>query len=124
METVTRKLTQRQKNGWYALAGLVGVFALFVGYILFTTDSSTGRDDPEVQEHAAIRACEDMVRDQLKAPATADFNGSVATGVGPWEVTGSVDAENSFGAMIRTDWTCTVRLDSDDMFRGRAVLAR
>jgi hypothetical protein len=31
-------------------------------------------------------------------------------------VTGAVDAQNSFGAMIRSNFTCSVRLDGDTWY--------
>jgi len=52
----------------------------------------------------------------LKAPSTAKFQDVLDFGVAPkkdhngnaikdvWEVSGYVDAQNSFGAMIRTKW--------------------
>jgi hypothetical protein len=57
--------------------------------------------------------CEDFVKEKLKAPSTADFGGQSVSGngSGPWKVTGWVDAQNSFGAKIRTGWTCDIRLD-------------
>lgn len=70
---------------------------------------------------AAQSACEEWVKDQLKAPSTAVVGGVERSGSGPWTVIGWVDAQNSFGAMIRTRWTCSVRLEGD-MFRGRATL--
>lgn len=103
--------------------GCGGLIAAFI--LLFVLTSCLGggddEDDPEVQRYAAISACEDWVKDKLKAPATAKFSNSRASGTGPWTVTGDVDAQNSFGAMIRTSWTCSIRLDGD-MFRGNAQL--
>lgn len=104
--------------------GCLGVLALFLAFVVWayaTDDGSSDGDSPELQQIGAENACEDWVRDQLKAPATAKFSGTTSTGSGPWTVTGSVDAENSFGANLRNTWTCEVRLDGDT-FRGRAVL--
>lgn len=110
------------KTGRGCGLGCLGVLALFVGFVACTT---AGGSDPSFDREAegvgAINACEDWVRDQLKAPATAEFGDSTATGSGPWTVTGTVDAENSFGAMLRQTWSCEVRLDGDT-FRGRAVI--
>ncbi len=85
------------------------------------TGTDGGDSDPAAQRQGAMIACEDMLRDQLKAPDSADFTGTTATGSGPWTVTGQVDAQNSFGASLRSAWSCEVRLDGD-MFRGRASL--
>lgn len=57
-------------------------------------------------------ACENRIKDALKSPSTADFNDDV-TGSGPYKVTGTVDSENSFGAMLRSDFQCTVKVTGD-----------
>ena len=68
---------------------------------------------PDLKQQAT-QACEDKLRASLKAPATAQFSGidaspsdatQAADGRG-WYVTGNVDAQNSFGALIRSTWTC------------------
>ncbi|OOL26832.1 hypothetical protein GQ85_42610 [Rhodococcus rhodochrous] len=54
--------------------------------------------------------CEDQVRAQLKAPATAAFTGVRTTRQADarFVVTvGAVDAQNGFGAQLRTAFTCT-----------------
>lgn len=109
-------LRQRQMIFW-ALMGVI-----FIGiYWSSMPKGQSDADDPTLQRHGAQSACEDWVRDQLKAPSTADFTGVTTVGSGPWVVTGSVDAQNSFGAKIRNTWTCNVRLD-DEMFRGKATI--
>ena len=63
-------------------------------------------------EQAAESVCEDYVTDRLKAPASAEFPGAdrvVSSTADEWTVVASVDSENGFGAMIRTDYVCTVR---------------
>lgn len=70
----------------------------------------------EEEELSAKYAAQGFVEAQLKAPATAkwppakqfsarrfDFAGRSA-----WEISGYVDAQNSFGASIRTHFTTTV----------------
>lgn len=62
--------------------------------------------------------CEDAVRDQLKAPSSAKFvPGASAAYVGTaWRVEGAVDAQNSFGAMLRTRYRCDATgTTSDDL---------
>lgn len=63
----------------------------------------------------------------MKSPSSADFGGeSVDSGPdseGYYTVTGHVDAENGFGANIRADWTCQVRVnDTEDGWVGTATL--
>jgi hypothetical protein len=68
-------------------------------------------------EAAAWTACERFVSDQLKAPSTAEFSGFDTKisdlGNGRYVVRGYVDAENSFGAMIRNDYLCRVEHEKD-----------
>lgn len=64
-------------------------------------------------KYEASSQCEVRIEKLLKAPSTAKFN-SDATGYGTWTVTGTVDAENSFGAMIRANYQCTVVMNSEN----------
>lgn len=72
-------------------------------------DGASG--DENFSEGEARFACEEFVSDQLKSPRTAEFTRPTVTGAGvdTWDVVGSVDAENSFGATVRIDYSCTVR---------------
>ena len=66
--------------------------------------------------------CRDAVKQQLKAPSTADFGGEAVKWSGSTAtMTGVVDAENSFGAMIRTPWTCTASVDLETQTAERAT---
>lgn len=63
----------------------------------------TPKDAAGNGEAAAIAQCRTAVRSQLKAPATAKFDGETfAAG----KVVGYVDAQNSYGAQIRTRYVC------------------
>lgn len=79
--------------------------------------------------------CERFVTDRLKAPSTTDFGGvfsnrtesmfvekdnlnvfsvdesKIIYNTGAWIVTGSVDAQNSFGAIIRSKFYCVLDYD-------------
>lgn len=66
-----------------------------------------------------IVRCQDAVRAQLKAPSTAKFPGvlekadavtSYENGNKDWS--GWVDSQNSFGALLRTEFLCEYDLDS------------
>lgn len=71
----------------------------------------------KISENGTLRAigqtlCERAVKRTLKAPSTADFpwaGGNVAI-AGPREAifTSYVDAQNGFGAMIRTNYVCSL----------------
>jgi hypothetical protein len=66
-------------------------------------------------EAGAISECVEAVKEILKAPATASFSGEKASRQGRqnWRVVGVVDAENSFGALIRSEWDCEVQAQRD-----------
>lgn len=92
-------------------------------------------------ESGAELICKEFVRDRLKAPSTASFGGwfdnwdtavfvDLATiqewGLstagakmhGAWAVYGKVDAQNSFGAMIRSEYICILEFtDATDTWR-------
>jgi len=107
----------KRKPGLLALI-IVGVVATLFGAIFavdaFTDDAPAGDRD---RSGGARRACQDFVRDRLKAPASADFSGPFSTDItrsgDRYTVDGTVDAENSFGAKLRYQYHCEVSLSGD-----------
>lgn len=88
---------------------MFGLFVLFG--MLF------GGSDDEGSGGAAEVMCQQFVEDRLKAPTTADFD-TAHSGEGPtYTVTGTVDAENSFGAKVRSSFTCQVTYEGDERWR-------
>ncbi|WP_433065494.1 PKD domain-containing protein [Dactylosporangium sp. CS-033363] len=74
----------------------------------------------------AVEVCQRAVLQNLKAPATARFvPGQVDTAENrTFRVSGAVDAQNSFGALIRTSFDCNVALDGRPQLRSLAVDGR
>jgi hypothetical protein len=73
-----------------------------------------------IDESEAKVMCENMVRDRLKAPRTAKFVGRFDSAFVPlrkigntWRYNVTVDAENSFGALIRGEFLCIINGDTD-----------
>ena len=96
-----------------ALALGVVAAAGAIGYDrLAGEDAATTAEDeltPDQVNRSAERACEDFVSARLKAPSTAEFSGTRTQHQGArYVVTGAVDAENSFGAPLRSTYTCTL----------------
>ena len=63
----------------------------------------------------------DRIKQQLKSPSTAKFEGLFdfiavqSADHKDWMIHGHVDAQNAFGATLRTNWTCTVTpIDRDN----------
>lgn len=73
------------------------------------TYCSVSADSGGSGNSGAIVACEQQVEASLKSPSSAKFHDVAATG-GPttYTVRGTVDAENSFGASLRSSFQCTV----------------
>jgi hypothetical protein len=83
--------------------------------------SSNSVEAEEDHDYSAVEACHQFVRPRLKAPATADFarysSASVASTpyyeggevtLTRYAVRSYVDSENSFGADMRSSFTCTL----------------
>jgi hypothetical protein len=99
---------------------LVIVVAIIVLGVVVGVIGSMNQHDPYDPNNRleAIAQCEARIEEQLKAPSTAEFN-SDASGNGTWTVTGTVDAENSFGATIRSEYQCTVKVTGEDTLSTR-----
>lgn len=93
--------------------------------------SSTNSSASENQAGREIDAwvcSEDIVKNNLKAPSTAKFcsytEATVTyTGGANYTVKGYVDAENSFGAMIRNNFTVTLTLTASGYKNGSVIFS-
>jgi hypothetical protein len=86
------------------------------------SSSPSGRKVYGVKSAEAKVMCEQFVRSRLKAPRTASFSHVWETeirgsGDGPYEVAGFVDAQNSFGALLRNPYTCSVEATGGDKWK-------
>lgn len=110
----------------FGFIGLVAVVVLAIVVPLALAMAGVWDDDDwEPTPDQAIRMCEESLSEKLKAPSTAEFSGQSATSTGSdaWAVSGEVDAQNGFGAMVRSSWACDMRWDSaDEIWRGSATL--
>lgn len=106
----TAQPTYKKGHPWRAF--FLFAAAVASGVTMFNMSQQPRTPDPDVLRITAEQACEGAVGQNLKAPATAQYN-SQASGSGPWRVVGTVDAENSFGALIRSEYQCTVRLEGN-----------
>lgn len=79
-------------------------------------------DDEGSLRYEAMESCHGWVKDKLSSPGTANFSGENTTGSnGDYSIVGAVDSQNGFGAVVRSTWLCTVRLDGDT-WRGSATV--
>lgn len=110
-------LRQRQNTLWpklYALA-LVGLIVL----VLLATEHKGTPATPTADRGDACAMSQKFVKGQLKAPTTAKFpiwsqeNCRASQAGNAWVVNSFVDSQNSFGAMIRTDYTAHMTYHPD-----------
>jgi hypothetical protein len=106
------------------VAGAIGIAAWLVWRDMPESDADRTarqqrleREAAESYARSATSMCLRFVRASLKAPTTASFPPdiepiTVAHADGTVTVGGVVDAQNSFGAMLRNAWACTVRRTS------------
>lgn len=97
-------------NRW--AIGIVIALAVVLGFVGCVAGSMRSGDRNHDRE--AIAQCEARIEKLLKSPSTADFDSHAsALGSDRWEVAGTVDAENSFGATVRASYGCTVVINDN-----------
>lgn len=75
--------------------------------------AASGGGDGNPRAHVQS-ACEQAVKARLKAPSSASFHtGATESKPGIWRVVGDVDATNSYGGEVRTQFTCSVVWQAD-----------
>jgi hypothetical protein len=86
--------------------------------------SSSGATNEQSKEIEAFVGSQMVVEEQLKSPSTAKFPlftddkvNVTKISENKYNVSAYVDSENSFGAMVRTYYTCTVILLPNDKYR-------
>ena len=115
---------------WWQVVGILGLVGGLV--VLFasgpcssdTRDRRTSSPDkisaPEPPDKmSAFLMSQDFVKARLKAPSTAEFPWYDKSfvgdlGGGRFRVNAYVDAQNSFGAQIRSRYTCVLKATGDD----------
>jgi len=89
---------------------VAGFFALSTLFAIISISMSDGSPSSEPArpnyELSALAYSELYIKRVLKSPSTADFCAGTVTDLGNnrWEVSSCVDSQNSFGAMIRSNW--------------------
>lgn len=104
-------------------AVVVGV--LFLAFVLSVVIGRSGNSGPS--PYSARRAAERFVEERLKAPGTAKFSGNSETqvmsaGDGTYNVIGWVDAQNNFGAQIRSPYFVKLRHRGGDKWHPEDVV--
>lgn len=108
---------QQQQIPW------AGIIVAFIVLVFLLRGCGVGGSSSSSSMPGRVEAygmAKDYVRLRLKSPSTATFPNSAdpdvtIVNVGPadWEVRGYVDAENSFGAKLRTRYSCMLHYQGD-----------
>lgn len=105
----------KKKPGFFVgcLVPVLVVLALLTVFVVMsnTPDAQRERAERDAPVLAEL-ACERAVKAQLKSPASAEFGSTSVSGSGAkYTVAGTVDAENSFGALMRNSFVCEVEVE-------------
>ena len=109
-------VVERARYLW-ATSTVVRVAVVLVGLLVAGLIYGAGRSAYEaVTVKGDVReSCEEYVSSSLRSPGSAEFLEPEieARGEFGYDVTGEVDAENGFGALLRLDYTCQVNKVGD-----------
>ena len=87
---------------------------------IFGFDTSSSQSGFGIDEYDAWTAATDVVKNNLKAPSTAEFcsksSATIEQHGNTWTIKGYVDAENSFGAKLRNDFTVVITFTSSTKY--------
>jgi fluoride ion exporter CrcB/FEX len=99
------------------------IIGFCVGFTTFDTDSSNNReivDEFGHDEADAITIAKNEVESRLKSPSTAEFcptsDVTISCDDNTWTVSGWVDAQNSFGATLRNEYTVKITFSSRNKY--------
>lgn len=121
-DTPDRPARPKTNTPWWAY-GIVLALVAIVGICVARTNTKHEPTSEDKQADAK-RACQEkFIPDQLKAPATAKYSGVTVSGLGgTYTVTGAVDSQNAFGALVRATFTCSVHLDGEQWILDSATV--
>lgn len=104
------------------------VLIIIVGSLMLLGLVFGGENDEQQQQQPKVKAfdkidakmwAEECVKEKLKSPSTADFSGWIDTKTiaipDGFKVTGHVDSQNSFGAVIRGYYSVLVTREGGEV---------
>ncbi|WP_346007155.1 hypothetical protein [Janibacter terrae] len=104
-EPVDEEPKQGKSSTWVLLG--VAIVAL----VIFACCSGAFTDDDDPSSGAALTACRNAVKAQIKNPSTADF-AVLDTTITDTSISGEVTAENDFGGEKTLRYRCTISGES------------
>lgn len=117
----TPSKTAGSKALGYGCLTIIGAFAalIVVASVIPKDAAQEAIRKADNQQLEAFVMCQQFMEPRLRAPASADFAMRSASTIErmadddyerrPFRITSYVDAQNAFGAQVRTHFTCTVK---------------
>ncbi len=128
-ETLLEKPGKTREYSFRISGTVIILILICVGLVVLyninrSQSTSAPKATPTMGPINAVNRCQGFVKEHLKAPATAKFQGifdidlsrDVSRNGDKFIVSSYVDSQNSFGAMIRTHYVCTVRYLGNDLW--------
>ena len=115
-----QKKAPKKKAGGCAII----IIAILILFIVFHNIGSNDESDDSrgTSKMLAYNYAENFVKKKLKSPSTADFPGvqqkdqhTTMIGKDKYKIESWVDSENSFGANIRTKFSCIIIFEGDQV---------
>lgn len=115
---------QQAKKTPNTLSALLAIAVILICLCVFAMSlfsDGDGNSDSSNSSTMAYIMCQDFIEQRLTAPATAKWPSSLDITIIPvsgkedsYQVIGYVDAQNGFGALIRTSYVCEISYTGDD----------
>lgn len=103
-------------SGIFSVALVTGALSIVMWVYNSLSTPGDRTAEPDYSSMADIR-CKDHVKDQLKAPSTAEFpvfpDRATKVSEKRYIIESHVDAQNSFGAKVRSGYRCEIELLGD-----------
>jgi hypothetical protein len=105
---------------FYIVAGVLLILGcVLMTYVFLSRGNENSSGGQNLESMASVQ-CRNFVKDNIKSPSTAKFTTPMTTKLSDdtFEVVAYVDAENSFGAVVRNLFICRIRYEGgDDAFQ-------
>lgn len=105
--------TRSKRLGLWIAGGLVLVALPATALV---TTAIGGSVSPAGNGREAVAQCEGFADSRLKSPASADYDLSASQSGETWTVSGTVDSQNGFGALVRSNVTCVLHFEDDTAY--------
>ena len=104
----------------FTIAFFFIIFLVFKCSCSQSDTESTNSGNDEHSKIVALTAAQECVTERLKSPSSADFpwGSDCVTKISDntYVINSYVDSQNSFGAMLRTNFTCQITLTGNDNY--------